>query len=262
VDVPSDPWATARLDESGPNGAGPTRPIPSGGARFGPVPPELRPPGSSAAAFAGPDADDRDPVDPWLQPHADPWIDVTPRTDASARGATPTGGRRLAAAVGLVVAGAVAGALLVGVYNGWGSEALNAGLAQQNGTAPNGQAGQGPQGHVGPQGQGGQGLGAPGFGGSGGEQHLYATLTAVSNAKLGVKTSTGTATYTIASDTQIVRDGRLASASDLRVGDAVLVHVFTAANSDGVLERVIARSGSTSNNSSGDSSSTEDSATT
>jgi len=68
-------------------------------------------------------------------------------------------------------------------------------------------------------------------------------LTAVSGSEVTVRTSSGSATYQLVSQTQIVRDGALASASDLQAGDRLLMHVFPAAGSDGVLERLIAVSG-------------------
>jgi hypothetical protein len=121
--------------------------------------------------------------------------------------------------------------------------------AGQNGTGPNGVApGGGVQGGA-PGAQGGApggvqgrvpgGQGLRGVGGQDGEQRLTGTLTAVSASRLTVRTSSGSATYQVVSQTQIVRNGVLASASDLKVGDRVLVHVFPANGSDGVLERVI-----------------------
>jgi hypothetical protein len=168
--------------------------------------------------------------------------------------------------VGLVAAGAVAGALIVSAVGGLGGSntatGQPAGLSQNgagaNGAGPGGGVQPGvPGGQDGAQGgvqggapggaqggvqggvQGGQGL-RGGFGGQDGEQRLTGTLTAVSGSKLTVKSSAGTATYQVVPQTQIVRDGALASASDLKVGDRVLVHVFPATGSDGVLERVIA----------------------
>jgi hypothetical protein len=267
----ADPWATVRLDRSAPNGPGKTRRIPTDEPARRPSVPG---PGDSPddASFDRPNPQSPQPTtDPWTRPAADPWIDVTPGAQASAPLRTPTRGRRVGAGAGLFVAGAVVGALLTGVYTGWGANASATALTGQNGPAqpgaPDGsvqgeqsQNGQGLQGQGG-QGRGGQGFGAgPGFA-NGGEQRVYGTLTAVSSSKLGVKTSSGTTT--ISSNTQILRNGQLASASDLRVGDAVLVHVFPATNSDGVLERVIARSGSGSGrSSSSDTSSSDDGATT
>ena len=61
-----------------------------------------------------------------------------------------------------------------------------------------------------------------------------------------VRTASGTATYTITPQTQIVRDGGLVGAADLKVGDTVLAHVFPAQGSDGVLERLIVTAPSSS----------------
>ncbi|MGZ4602264.1 MAG: hypothetical protein ACXV0U_01555 [Kineosporiaceae bacterium] len=198
-------------------------------------------------------------ADPWMESVGDPWMDVTPGVQPLTASSPPPGrGRRSLAGVGLFAAGAVAGALLTGVYTGWGSSSSNSALAAQNGQAQGAQPGapapssqdpnaQGQQGQPGVG--GGQGLGGQGFGGGQGfqgEQRLVGMLTAVSGSKVTVRSGTGSATYTITSNTQILRDGAPAMARDLRVGDLVLVHVFPAANADGVLERLIARSGSTS----------------
>jgi hypothetical protein len=70
--------------------------------------------------------------------------------------------------------------------------------------------------------------GAPGAGpvGRAGEQHITGTLTAVGSSSVTVKTPAGTATYTVDAATQIVRDGASATLSQLRVGDAVFLHVY------------------------------------
>ncbi|HVN13481.1 MAG TPA: hypothetical protein VMT69_15410 [Kineosporiaceae bacterium] len=160
--------------------------------------------------------------------------------------------------MGLFAAGAVAGALLVGAYSGWASKGSSLSLAGQNGQVqgiqpgaqvPGGQA-QGQPGVGGGQGIGGE---APGGRGFQGEQRLVGTLTAVTSSNVTVESGPGSGTYTITSTTQILRDGSPATAADLRVGDQVLVHVFPAANSDGVLERLIARSRSSSSGSGSDS---------
>ena len=86
----------------------------------------------------------------------------------------------------------------------------------------------------------------PGFDGTGGgiagEQHLTGRLTAVGDSTVTVRSSSGTATYQVLSDTQIVRDGASAQLSDLQVGDPVLVHVYPASSDSDqmVAERVFA----------------------
>jgi hypothetical protein len=245
ADNPPDPWATVPLEQGASNGTGATARLPAADAGDG----------------QRPSADD-----PWMEPAGDPWIDVTPglATGDPAPRVADSRGRQVATGIALVAGGAVVGALLVGAYTGRASNSSATALTGQNGTAQNGPVqpgvpGANGQDQPGLQGQGGgQGFGgAPGFGGNGGEQRIRGTVTAVSSSRLSVKSSSGTATYTIASDTQIVRNGRLASPSDLRAGDAVLVHVFPAANSGGVLERIIAQSsGSSSGSTSGDDSTT------
>jgi hypothetical protein len=143
----------------------------------------------------------------------------------------------------------VAGALIVNAVDGFRASdtaAVQPSGVSQNGIAPNGAVpGGGAQGGVPGGVPGGQGLqGGGGFGGQDGEQRLTGTLTAVSGSKVTVRTSSGSATYQLVSQTQIVRNGELGSASELKAGDRVLVHVFPANGSDGVLERLIAVSGS------------------
>ncbi len=151
--------------------------------------------------------------------------------------------------VGLFAAGAVAGGLVIGALNGFGTRDANTALVTQNGQpagAP-GAGGQGQQGQQGQQGIGPGGLGGVGGqGGAGGEQHITGTVTAVSGSSLSVKSAGGTATYTIVPQTQIVRGNALADASAIKRGDTVLVHVFPAQGSDGVLERVFVLTGGTS----------------
>src|SRR5690349_5510515 len=249
--APSSAWATSQ----------PVVPPPP--SPYGP-PPAYGPPPSVAS---GPEpAAGAQPAPGWAGVEPDPWLDVTPLRPGEApaladRGPRPPGqGRRLLGIVGLVALGAVAGGLIVNAVDGFratDTAALQPAAASQNGQAgPNAAVpgGGGPQGGVqGGQGlqRGGQGLqgggqglqGGAGGQGLGGEQHVIGTLTAVSGSKVTVRTSSGSATYQLVSQTQIVRDGALASAADLKPGDRVLVHVFPANGSDGVLERVIAVSG-------------------
>jgi hypothetical protein len=211
-------------------------------------------------------------ADPWGHPTGDPWIDVTPGgPTADTVGATPDSrGRRITGAVGLFAAGAVAGALVTGIFTGWGSNDASAlsstgqsqGQAGQPGVQPpgQGQAGQQPgsgrngQGGLsGQNGQGGQGLG--GSSGSDGEVRLVGALTAVTRSKVTVRSASGSGTYTIASSTRILRNGTQAEASDLQVGDVVLVHAFPSSGTDGVLELIYAR-GTSNGGGSGDSGAT------
>jgi hypothetical protein len=236
--APPSPWAT-------------TQPVvPAAPSPYGPPTPGQY--GPAQAPSAQPSAG-RPDVEP------DPWVDVTPARPGEAPAFAapaprpPAQSRRVLGVIGLVVAGAVAGALIVNAVDGFGGSttaAVQPGAVSQNGTAPNGVAPGGVQGGApggvqgGVQGgvPGGQGLrGGPG--GQGGEQRLTGTLTAVSGSEVTVRTSSGPATYQLVPQTQIVRDGALASASELETGDRVLMHVFPADGSDGVLERLIAVSG-------------------
>jgi hypothetical protein len=224
------------------------------------VPPASSPYGPSS--YGSPAAGQPEPVQPvqqarpepaWADAEPDPWVDITPPRPGEvpafgAPGPRPAGqGRRVLGVIGLVAAGAVAGALVVNGVGGFGGSntaAVQPAGVTRNGAGANGVApGGGVPGGAPGAGQdgvpGGQGLGGR-FGGQNGEQRLIGTLTAVSGSKITVKTSAGTATYQVVPQTEIVREGAVASASDLKVGDRVLVHVFPASGSDGVLERVIA----------------------
>ena len=234
--APPSPWAT-------------TQPV---------VAPPPSPYGPGVSGHPGPgQAPPAGPAAGWPAAEPDPWVDVTPGAPQPAGFGAPQPrpagqGRRTLGVIGLVAAGAVAGALIVNAVDGFrdsDTAAVQPSGVSQNGIAPNGAVpGGGAQGGV--QGgvpggvPGGQGLqGGGGFGGQDGEQRLTGTLTAVSGSKVTVRTSSGSATYQLVSQTQIVRNGELASASELKAGDRVLVHVFPANGSDGVLERLIAVSG-------------------
>jgi hypothetical protein len=174
---------------------------------------------------------------------------------ASAPTEVPTGRRRWVAAgpVMWLVGGVAAGAVIVTAWHASGSGTttgpqINAAATSQlpggapaqlpSGQLPNGTQGQAVQPPLGgTQGQGGQ---APlgGFGGQAGEQHLLGTITAVGSSSLSVKTSADTTSYPISSNTQIVKNGQLASLSSLSVGDNVLLHVYPL-NGKTFVERVI-----------------------
>lgn len=135
-------------------------------------------------------------------------------------------------AVGLVVAGLVAGA--VGTFAighaREGTTTLREAGDDQSFIAPGG--GGAPQGGV--DGQGG----GPGRGLTG-EQRLQGTLTAVGSSSVTVRTSSGTATYAVTSASELVRNGQRVSLSGLKTGEAVLVHVYPL-NGKTVVERLFA----------------------
>jgi hypothetical protein len=180
--------------------------------------------------------------------------DATPYASTPAE--MPTGRRRWPAAgpVMWLVGGVAAGAVIVTAWHSSGSGTTtgpqgNAAATSQlpggaNGQIPGGQPPNGTQGQTGQpplggaQGQGGQVPFAGGFGGRSGEQHLLGTITAVGSSMLSVKTSEGTTSYPISANTQIVKNGRLASLSSLSVGDTVLLHVYPL-NGKTFVERVI-----------------------
>ena len=143
----------------------------------------------------------------------------------------PAKGRKgVLTAVGLVVAGLVAGAV--------GTFAI--GHARDGETTLR-DAGDDQSFVVPGQGSAPQGLGAPGTGRGGfqGEQRLQGTLTAVGSSSVTVRTSSGTATYAVTSASELVRDGQRVSLSGLKTGEAVLVHVYPL-NGKTLVERLIA----------------------
>jgi len=168
--------------------------------------------------------------------------------------ASPPPRRRTAlAAVGMVAAGALVGAVGVAALRSHSSSttANPAGFA----------AGQVPAGQV-PGGQGAPGQGLPGQGQGGfaggrggvdGEQRLSGTVTAVGGSSVTIRTASGAAAYRVTAQTEIVRNGALASLSSVRAGDSVFVHLIPGSGSSYVVERLFAQSGSGS--SSGDDSS-------
>jgi hypothetical protein len=154
-------------------------------------------------------------------------------TEVLASGPAPGGRRTLLAGSALAVVGLVAGA--AGTFalsdHGPGTTTLrNASSTTQ----------QGPASIPGfrPRFQDGTGA-APGGGGVAGEQRVQGTLTSVGSSSITVKTASGTATYTVTSSTQILRDGRPATLSDLKAGDPVFLHAYPS-NGKTVAERVFA----------------------
>jgi hypothetical protein len=158
---------------------------------------------------------------------------------------TSAPGRRTAfVAVGLVAAGALVGGVAVAALRPHSS--TNASIA----TNPTGFAtGQVPSGQV-PNGQGLPGQGLPGqnqggFAGGGvtGEQRLNGTVTAVGASSVTIRTTSGTTAYGVTSQTEIVRNGALASLSAVRKGDSAFVHLIPGSGSSYVVERLFAQSG-------------------
>jgi hypothetical protein len=166
--------------------------------------------------------------------------------------------RPLGVAAALVAGGALVGAVAVSMLHNTTSPSASANplpAAATNGNGPaGGQPGQGqplpgqqgqlPGGTLGDRGDGEVGDGFRGRGGGGGlagEQRLSGTLTAVGGSSVTVKTSSGTATYTVTSTTEIVRDGAAATLGQLQVGDPVFVHVYPASSGGAlVVERLFA----------------------
>ncbi len=152
----------------------------------------------------------------WLLPPTPPADRAVP---------TPVAGRsrrNVAAAVGLVVGGALVGGIAVSALTVHGDSPVATNLRPAASTA------------------GGFG---PGSGrGLDGEQHLRGTLTAVGGSSITVRSASGTATYTVTGTTQVVRDGAEATLDQLEVGDPVLVHVYPSSGGAMLVERVFAGS--------------------
>ena len=165
--------------------------------------------------------------------NADDWlVSGTPEAEHSAGQTTARGERLRAMAKPLAL---VAAGLIVGV--GAVSAAQAVGGDDSDSTAVGTRAFD-PSGETDGDGFDGHGL-PPGFAG---EQHLTGTLTAVGDSTVTVESSSGTATYQVVSDTQIVRDGAAAQLSDLEAGNPVLVHVYPASSDSDrmVVERIFA----------------------
>ncbi|HEU4676651.1 MAG TPA: hypothetical protein VFS29_11715 [Motilibacteraceae bacterium] len=141
-------------------------------------------------------------------------------------------------AVGLVLAGALAGGIgIAAVQHGSTTTASTAAQGLAGAPGPAGGQGQLGQGQLG-QGQLGQGF-PGGAGRDDDEQRLVGTVTTVSGSSVTVQTQSGTTTYQVNADTQVIKDGQVATLSDLASGDQVLVHVIPG-DSTPTVERIIA----------------------
>jgi hypothetical protein len=172
----------------------------------------------------------------WLAESSQPSSDTV--DDAGSDGRPPR--RLLAIRTGLVAAGAVIGGLVVAAVSHGSSTSITPTAAV--GSQGSGLTGNAPLGGGPPAGglQGSVPGGAP-FGRRAGEQHLSGTLVSVGSSSVTVRTSSGTATYTVTSATEIVRNGRVVTLSALRAGDPVFVHVYPGGSGSRLLvERLFA----------------------
>lgn len=187
---------------------------------------------------------DRDPM------HDDTdWLVGEEPAPVDAISAGPkSGGRRTAlAGVGLVTAGLLVGGVGVAALRPHSSpnNATPTGFAQ-NGQIPNGN-GQLPNGQL----QGGQGgFGGPG-GGVDGEQRVTGSVVSVGSASIRIRTSSGTASYGVTGQTEIVRNGALASLSAVQPGDDVFVHLIPSSGSSYVVERLFVQASTSAGGTSG-----------
>ncbi|HET7310929.1 MAG TPA: hypothetical protein VFJ17_06345 [Mycobacteriales bacterium] len=152
-------------------------------------------------------------------------------------------GRRTAfVATGLVAAGALVGGVGVAAFQPSTAASSRTGFPGQlqNGQVPNGQLPGGPL-------PGGHGLpGQGGFAGGGvdGEQHVNGTVVSVGTSSIRIRTNSGTASYAVTPQTEIVRKGAVASLSAVKAGDSVFVHLVPTGGSSYAVERLFAQSGS------------------
>ena len=84
------------------------------------------------------------------------------------------------------------------------------------------------------------GNGGFGFGGVAGEQHIQGTIAGKTATTVTVKSTSGTATYTVNATTEIVRNGQSATLGSVEVGDPVLVHVYPSSSGRMMVERLFA----------------------
>jgi hypothetical protein len=152
--------------------------------------------------------------------------------------ARPTGYRTAAKTAALVAAGLLVGGGVVfaAVHRSGSSSGASASAsASGNGSIGNGNS------------QGFQG-GPPGGGGISGEQHIQGTLAARTASTITVKSTAGSATYAVNATTEIVRNGRSATLSDVKVGDPVFVHVYPSSSGQMLVERLFAGTSASGSN--------------
>lgn len=131
---------------------------------------------------------------------------------------------------GLVAAGLAAGAVMVGLLqpsDASPATTTTAAASSRSGTATD---------------PGGTGrAAAPGgaLTGRADEEHVVGTLTAVTSTSVTVRSTAGTATYTVDADTDVREDGEQVAVTALSAGEQVLVHVIPGAAGD-YAERVLA----------------------
>jgi len=161
----------------------------------------------------------------------DDWLTVAAAEPLESTTPEPMTPRRMMLVRGgLVAAGVVVGAVVVASISHGGS------------TDSTPTAAVGAPGATGQLPGGGQFAGG-GPGGLAGEQRLDGTLVSVGSSSVTVKTSAGTATYTVTSGSEIVRNGQAATLSALHAGDTVFVHVYpSGSGSQMVIERLFATS--------------------
>lgn len=156
---------------------------------------------------------------------ANEW--VIPSTETPDPHETPRRSRGLAVgAASLVVAFAVGAGVVYGFQH-------VAGNADASSTLPSaGAAQQGPRGFF--------GGGSQSRGGVSGEQYVQGTITATTASSVTVRSSSGTATYAVTSQSEILRNGQQAALSSVKAGDAVFLHVYPDSSGRMLVERLFA----------------------
>lgn len=143
------------------------------------------------------------------------WTDIVdngpPPPAAPAATAVRRRARTLATGAGLVLGGVLLGTVAVSAAQGLGGTPRT--TAAQTQGAPSLEDQQGPD----ASGRGG---------GLDGEQRLSGTVASVSGSSVSVTTGSGTASYAVTAQTEIVKDGQPVALSALKPGDAVFLHVY------------------------------------
>jgi hypothetical protein len=162
-------------------------------------------------------------LEPTDEPHS------APRPEPSPEPSKPTGLKGPAKIAAPVIAALLIGGAAVFAFDHNSGSGANAGT--QAVSAGGGQGG-----------FGGPGAGGGNGGGIDGEQHVQGTVTGTTDTTVTVKSSSGTATYTVNQLSQIVRDGQAVKLSAIKAGDPVLVHVYPGSSGQMLVERLFAGS--------------------
>lgn len=154
----------------------------------------------------------------WVTPSEDPGESLESGPADPSPNARRIKMAAVATAIALVGGGTV---LLTGHHSSNASAAIgpggNAGFGGPPGTSSGGPSGSS---------AGGPSVGSDGHTERSGEQHIQGTITAISGSHVTIKTTAGTHSYVVTSQTQIMKDGATATLAQLKTGDSVFAHVY------------------------------------